>query len=277
MGFRTFKDRFFSALVLIFTACSVVPLFLILFQLFKNGIGALSLELFTSLPKPPGEEGGGILNAILGTFMLIFIASAIAVPAGVLAGVFLAEFEGKFRNLLSVMVNALQGVPSIVLGIVAYTWVVVPAGGFSAFAGGVALALMMFPIIVKTTEEAVKLVPLSLKEASYALGANYTKTILKVVLPASMGGIISGIVLAVSRIAGETAPLLFTAFGNPFLNLNPGKPVEALPLLIFKYALSPYETWHTLAWGASVVLIGMVLILNIILNVAVRRKWKPRW
>lgn len=274
--FRIIKDNLFKLVVILFSLLSIIPLFLILSQIIKNGITAINVNFFFNLPKPSGEAGGGILNSIVGTLLLVFIAFILSVPTGVMIGIFLAEIKNKFTEILKVFVNVLQGIPSIVIGIIAYIWIVKPLGGFSAFSGGVALALMMLPVIIKSTEETLKLIPFYLKEASYALGVNYTRTILKVVLPTAREGIISGILIGISRIAGETAPLLFTSFGNPFLNLNPLKPVDALPLLIFNYAMSPYKDWHRIAWGASFVLVIMVLILNIIAKMG-NKRWKIRF
>jgi phosphate transport system permease protein len=200
-----------------------------------------------------------------------------AVPVGILAGVYLAENQArKSSDYIRTTAEVLQGVPSIVLGIIAYLWLVKPLGGFSALSGSVALAFMMLPMIVRSTEEALKLVPNSLKEASLALGVPYYRTMLRVVIPAAFSGIITGIMLGVSRIAGETAPLLFTAFGNAFLTLNPLKPVNSLPLLIFNYAASPYASWHELAWGAALVLLVGVLSLNILAK-RLARKWKTQF
>ncbi len=270
---KILKDKIFKVLIVSLSLISVIPLFIILFQIFKNGIKAINFEFFVSLPKPPGEEAGGILNALLGTILLLIIALIFSVPLGIITGIFIAETRNKFTDFLRDFVNVLQGLPSIVMGILAYLWVVKPMGHFSALSGGVALSLMMLPLVIKSTEETIKMVPFSLKEASYALGANYVSTIFRVILPASIGGIMSGILIGVSRIAGETAPLLFTAFGNPFINMNPLKPVESLPLLIFKYAMSPYENWQRIAWGASLILILMVLFLNIFTNIIIE-KWK---
>ncbi len=270
---KILKDKIFKIVVISLSLISVIPLFVILFQIFKNGIKAINFDFFISLPKPPGEQGGGILNALIGTILLLIIALIFSVPPGIITGIFIAEIRNKFTDFLRDFVNVLQGLPSIVMGILAYLWVVKPMGHFSALSGGIALSLMMLPLVIKSTEETLKMLPFSLKEASYALGANYTSTVLKVLIPASISGIFSGILIGVSRIAGETAPLLFTAFGNPFVNVNPLKPVESLPLLIFKYAMSPYENWQRIAWGASLVLILMVLFLNIFTNIIIE-KWK---
>jgi len=274
--YRIFKDKFLKMLVTFLSLVAILPLILILFQVVKNGISVVNFKFFTQLPPPPGEGYGGIANSLLGTALLIGLAVLLSVPIGVFAGVYLAENKSRFAEFLRIIVNVLQGLPSIVIGIIAYIWVVRPMGGFSALSGGVALAIMMLPIIVKNTEETLKLIPFSLKEASYSLGVNYTRTILKVVVPTGAGGIISGVIIGISRIAGETAPLLFTAFGNPYISVNPAKPIDALPLLIFNYAMSPYENWHKVAWGASFVLIMFVFTLNLMVKVA-GEKWKVKF
>jgi phosphate transport system permease protein len=272
LRFKIIKDKVFEIFVIFLSFLSVVPLFIILFQIFIKGIKVINFEFFVSLPSPPGEKGGGILNALTGTLILILISLILSIPFGVMIGIFLAEFKNRFTDLLKDFVNILQSLPSIVMGILAYIWVVKPVGHFSALSGGVALSLMMLPLIIKSTEETLKMIPFTLKEASFALGASYVSTLWRVILPASAGGILSGVLIGVSRIAGETAPLLFTAFGNPFVNLNPLKPVESLPLLIFKYAMSPYENWQQIAWGGSLVLICIVLFFNIGLKFLVE-KW----
>ncbi|MBC7189484.1 phosphate ABC transporter permease PstA, partial [Candidatus Aerophobetes bacterium] len=202
---------------------------------------------------------------------------AFAVPLGVLAGIYLSEHKkGKLSYLARLCVEILQGIPSIVIGIIAYLWIVVPMRTFSALSGGIALGIMMLPVIVRTTEETLKMIPDTLKEASLALGVPYARTITKVIVPAGLSGIITGVLISIARIAGETAPLLFTAFGNPFMNLNIFKPVNSLPLLIFNYATSPYTEWHKVAWGASFVLVVIVLSLNLITKM-VARKWKVQF
>jgi len=273
---RKIFDKLFKGFVILLTLLSVAPLLLILFMIVKNGITVINWSFFVKLPAPPGNAGGGVLNSIVGTFELIVLAVAFAIPPGILTGVYLSERRSRFSNVIRTIVNTLQGLPSIVVGIIAYLWVVRPLGGFSALSGGFALSLMMLPVVIKSTEETLKLIPYSLKEASFALGANYGRTLFKVILPSGMGGIISGVVIGISRIAGETAPLLFTAFGNPFLNVNPFKPVDALPLLIFNYAMSPYKSWHEIAWGASLVLVVFVLLLNFVAKMA-GEKWKVRF
>jgi phosphate transport system permease protein len=275
--FRIGKDKAFMALVILLSFFSMVPLFLILFYIMRNGLSSLSWEFLTELSKPVGEVGGGIANAIVGSFLLVVIASLPAIPMGITAGVYLSEHKrGRLSYLLRLAVEVLQGTPSIVIGIIAYLWLVISMGGFSALSGGVALGIMMLPVITRATEETLKLIPDSLKEASLALGVPYYRTILKVILPAGFSGIATGILISLARIAGETAPLLFTAFGNPFMNLNIIKPVNALPLLIYNYATSPYPEWHSIAWGASCVLICIVLILNFVTRIIAQR-WKVQF
>jgi len=274
---RLLKDKLFKTVVIFLSFISTVPLFFILFHLIKNGLSSLNIEFLFNLPKPIGEEGGGIANAIVGTFILILISSFLSIPLGISAGIFMAENRNsKLYKIINLLVEILQGVPSIVLGIVAYLWVVKPMKHFSALSGGIALAIMMLPVIIKSTEETINLIPESLKEASLALGVPYYKTILFVILPSGLSGILTGILIGISRIAGETAPLLFTAFGNPYMNLNIFKPVESLPHLIYNYAKSPFSEWHQKAWAASFVLILMVFTLNI-LSKWVIRKWKVRF
>jgi len=274
---RTMLDKIFKVVVILLAALSGLPLLFILFYIFKKGASSLSLGFLTSLPKPVGEPGGGISNAIVGTLMLVFLACIISIPVGIGAGIYLSEHEkGRLASLVRLSVDVLQGVPSIVVGLIAYAWVVVAMGGFSALSGAVALAIMMLPLIVRTTEETLKLVPNSLREASLALGAPYYKTIMKVVLPAGLSGIVTAVLISVARVAGETAPLLFTAFGSPFMTLNILKPVNSLPLLIFNYANSPYAEWREAAWGAAVVLVLLVLFLNL-LSKGLTRRWRVQF
>ena len=274
IAFRIAKDLGFKATVIVLSFLSIVPFFLILFYILRNGLASLNWEFLIELPRPVGEAGGGIANAIVGSFLLIIIASLPAIPIGITAGVYLSERKGgTLSYFLRLAVEVLQGTPSIVVGIIAYLWVVISMGGFSALSGGIALGIMMLPVIVRATEETLKLIPDTLKEASLALGVPYYRTILKVILPAGFSGIATGILISVARIAGETAPLLFTAFGNAFMNVNIIKPVNALPLLIYNYATSPYPEWHSVAWGASCVLVGFVLVLNVVTRIMARR-WK---
>ncbi len=274
---RILWDKLFKALIILLTFCSILPMFFILFFITSKGISAINWRFLTHLPKPVGEIGGGISNAIIGTLLLIGIATVFSVPVGILAGIFLSENKkGRLASLVRLSVETLQGIPSIVIGIIAYIWLVVTMGSFSALSGGVALGLMMLPVIITSTEETLKLIPESLREASLSLGVSYPRTILKVILPAGVSGIVTGILLSIARVAGETAPLLFTAFGSPFMNLNIMKPINNLPLMIFNYATSPYPEWHTLAWGACFILIVLVLGLNLFTKVATKR-WKVQF
>jgi len=273
---RKIKDNLFKYTILFFGFLSIIPLILIFVQIVSKGVGVINFEFLTSLPKPAGESGGGILNAITGTLILISVASLIAIPFGVLVGIFAAESKNtKIGNILGFTVNVIQGIPSIIIGIIAYTWIVIPMGGFSALSGAVALAIMMLPMIIKSTEETVKMIPDYLREASYGLGVTYTNTMIKVVIPTALKGIISGTIISIARIAGETAPLLFTALGSPYLSANLTKPIDSLALLIFNFAMSPYDNWHKIAWGASFILITFVLTLNLAVTI-LTKKWKVK-
>jgi phosphate transport system permease protein len=254
-----------------------MPLAFILVFILVRGASSINWQFLTNLPKPVGETGGGIANALAGTLLLVLIGSLISIPLGVLAGIFLAERgRSPLGSLTRLAVETLMGIPSIVLGIVAYLWVVRPMKGFSALSGGIALAMIMLPVITLATEETLLLVPVSLREAALALGVSYPRTVLRVVLPAGLSGILTGVLLAVARGAGESAPLLFTAFGSPYLSLNILKPVASLPLTIFNYATSPYPEWHALAWGASFVLLVFVLALNLATKL-VSKRWKVQF
>ena len=277
IGLRNKKNKVFKGIIIAGTIISTLPLLLILFYIFKQGITAINWHFLTNLPKPVGEAGGGVSNAIVGTILTLLVSCIIAIPLGIIIGVYLSEeTKSKLAYYCRLAVDVLQGIPSIVIGIIIYEWVVRPLGGFSAFSGSMALALMMLPSIIKSTEETLKLLPESLKEASLALGVPYYKTILKVIVPTGISGITTGVILSISRVIGETAPLLFTSFGNPFMSTNIFKPMSSLPLIIFNYATSPYEDWHQLAWGASMLLILMILFLNIITKI-VQRKWKVQF
>ena len=242
-----------------------------------KGIGALNLDFFTKTPAPAGETGGGVANAIVGTLVIVAIAALIALPIGVGAGTYLAEYgRGRFPDLVRLLADVLTGVPSIVVGLLAYQLVVVRMHHFSALAGGVALAALMLPPIVRTTEEILRRVPREYTEAALALGAPRWRAILQIGYPAAAGGLITGIMLALARAAGETAPLLFTAFGNTFWNVNPTQPTAALPLQIYQYAISPYDDWHRQAWAAALVLVTLVLIVSAIARIATRSSMTAR-
>lgn len=239
-------------------------LFLILGYLIWNGGTSLSWNFFTQLPKPVGESGGGMANAIVGSLKLLMLAALMGLPVGLLTGVYLAEFGGKtFSFVVRYTTDLLNGVPSIVIGIFAYSLVVLPVKHFSALAGGVALGMMVIPITVRSTEEFLRAVPGSLREGAMALGASKWKTIVTVVLPAASGGILTGMLLALARVAGETAPLLFTAFGNRFWSPGFEQPTASLPVMIYTYAIAPYDDWHRQAWAAGLVLLGLVLVANL--------------
>ncbi len=246
------------------TLVTVSSLFFILGYLVWHGIRSLNFAFFTQLPKPPGEAGGGMANAIAGSAELILIAALIGGPVAFLAGVYLSEFGGnKFSFLVRYATDLLNGVPSIVVGIFAYALVVVPLKHFSILAGGVALSIIFIPMAVRTTEQFLRGVPQSLREAALALGASKWKMIATAVVPAASGAVATGMLLAVARVAGETAPLLFTSFGNQFWSLSPGQPAASLPVMIFTYAISPYEDWHRQAWAAGLILLALVLLINI--------------
>ena len=274
---RRWISRAMSVLTLACAVLVLAPLFLVLGFLMRTGASAINLEFFTALPGPAGEPGGGMANAIAGTLMLIALAGALAIPLGVLGGVFLAEYpNARLTHLTRFTADVMNGVPSIVMGLFAYVLVVLPFRHFSALAGGVALGVMLIPMVMRTTEEIVRLVPQSVREASLALGVPQWKTILRVIIPTAAAGIVTGIMVGVARIAGETAPLLFTAFGNRFWNWDPLKPVAALPLQIFAYAISPFDDWHRQAWAGALVLVTLVLLVNIAARYAASRQVKLR-
>jgi phosphate transport system permease protein len=251
---------------------ALVPLAFILFFVVKQGVMALNVDFFTRMPVPVGEAGGGIANAIVGTMMLIAIGAVFAVPVGIISGVYIAEFpDTRLATAARFAADTLNGVPSIVIGVFVYGLAVLPFKQFSALAGGLALGVMMIPIITRTTEELLKLVPVSLREGALALGATRGWATISVVLPAAAPGIITGIVLALARIAGETAPLLFTAFNNRFFSMRLGEPISSLTVQVFTYAISPYEEWHRQAWAGALVLVVMVLLCSILARVATRR------
>jgi phosphate transport system permease protein len=260
------------AVTAVCTVIAVGILFFILGYLVYNGGKSLSLSFFTNLPTPVGELGGGMANAIVGSGKVLLLATLIGIPIGFLGGVYLSEYSNlQIAFTIRYITDLLNGVPSIVIGIVIYTVVVHPMGHFSTFAGGVALGIMMIPISVRSTEEFLHAVPQSLREAALALGAPKWKSIVTVVIPAAMRGIISGTMLDLARVAGETAPLLFTALGNQFWSPGWNQPTATLPVMIFNYAVSPYEDWHRQAWAAGFVLLTLVLLINITARLALSR------
>jgi phosphate transport system permease protein len=274
IGTRNIKSMLFKGVIVFFAFLITVPLIIILLYIIKQGAAQVNWHFLTHVPAPVGETGGGIANALLGSFLMVLISSVIAIPVGMMVGIYLSENpRTKLAYYSGLCVDILQGVPSIVVGIVVYFWIVKPLGTFSAISGSIALAIMMLPIVIRSTEQTLKMLPDSLKEAALSLGVPYHRVILKVIIPCGFAGILSGIMLSIARIIGETAPLLFTAFGNPYLSVTVSKPMESLPHLIFTYATSPYDDWHNLAWGASFILLMFVLTLNIITKV-ITRKWK---
>jgi phosphate transport system permease protein len=261
------------ALTCVAAAIAIVPLLVILAYLLRQGAGALSPAFFTSMPRPVGEPGGGMANAIVGTLILVGIASAVGLPIGIGAGLYLAERGGtRLANLVRFLADVLNGLPSIVMGIFAWQFLVRPFGHFSALAGGAAIGAMMIPLVSRTTEEMVRTVPSSLREAALALGYPRWRTSLQIVLRTALGGIVTGVLVAVARVAGETAPLLFTAFGNQFWSTKLTQPIAALPLQVFAYAISPYDEWHAQAWAGALVLSALVLIISVLARVAVRSR-----
>ncbi len=251
----------------------VSVLFLILGYLIWNGGKSLNWDFFTKLPKPVGETGGGMANAIVGSLKLLFLAAIIGLPVGLMAGVYLAEFGGKtFSFVTRYTTDLLNGVPSIVMGIFAYALVVLPVKHFSALAGGVALAIMVIPITVRSTEEFLRAIPGSLREGAMALGASKWRTIATVILPAASGGILTGMLLSLARVAGETAPLLFTAFSNRYWSAGWEQPIASLPVMIYTYAIAPYDDWHRQAWAAGLVLLALVLIANLGCRLVLNRR-----
>ena len=252
---------------------AVLPLLLILYHLVRQGASALSLHFFTRLPAPPGVGGGGMANAVVGTLILVGLASAIGLPIGIGAGLYLAERRGtRLAIATRFLSDVLNGLPSIVMGIFAWQFLVRPFGGFSAIAGGVALGAMMIPLVTRATEEMIRLVPVSLREAALALGYTQARTSLTIVLRTALPGIVTGALVAVARIAGETAPLLFTAFQNQFWSVALDKPIDALPLRIYYYAIGPYDEWNALAWSGALVLIGLVLVISIVARYVTRAR-----
>ena len=277
MGTR-FRYRKFVELavwlgMLLCVSVSVFFLVAIIGYVMINGASHINWEFLTAIPVPAGESGGGIANALVGSFMVVLLASVLALPIGIGAAVFINEFsDHRLGRSVRFLAEVLTGVPSIVVGLFAYALVVLPFGGFSAFAGSVAYAFIMVPIILISAHEALRLVPDSLREASAALGIPKWRTIVGVVLPVSSRALITGAVLAISRALGEAAPMLFTAFGNAFWNLNPTKPVATVPLLIYTYATGPYEDWHQKAWAASLVLLMFVLLTSVLTRAFLRGK-----
>lgn len=262
---------FLSALI------ALVPLFFILTHVVSKGASALNADFFTQLPLPVGEVGGGVAHAIIGTLFLVGVGTLLSLPIGIFAGMFLAENGAtRFSRIVRFSADMLNGTPSIVIGVFVYAILVVPFGGFSAISGSVALAIIMIPMLVRTTEEMIKLVPHSLREAALALGVPYWKMLWSIVLRTARSGIVTGLLLSIARIAGETAPLLFTALGNQFWSQSLFEPIAALPLMIFTYAISPFEEWQRQAWAGALLLIMMVVGLNVASRLFFRQTLKGK-
>jgi phosphate transport system permease protein len=271
--FRRILSNFMVGLMIGAVILALIPLFFILLNLVLKGAGSLSLEFFTRTPAPAGETGGGVVHALVGTLMIVGVASLIGLPIGIGAGVYCAEYPGSRLTWITRFVaDVMNGTPSIVVGVFAWAWIVARQKHFSALAGSIALALLMIPMVLRTTEEMIKLVPNSLREAALALGYPRWRTSLSVVIRTTLPGITTGALLAIARIAGETAPLLFTALGSQYLSFNLNQPMAALPLTVFNYATGPYEEWHRYAWAAALVLILVVFVLSLGARLAINRR-----
>ncbi|MBW4053846.1 MAG: phosphate ABC transporter permease PstA [Proteobacteria bacterium] len=270
---RSIKNAGMMILMGVATLLVLTPLILIFFHIVKEGAGAINLDFFTQIPNPPGESGGGMANGLVGSAILLFMASLFGIPTGIFGALYLSEYEGnRLANIIRFSADVLSGVPSIITGLVAYTLIVVPMHGFSALAGAVALGLIIIPIVLRTTEEQLKMVPGTLREASLALGVSFWRTTLQVTLRSALKGIVTGILLSIARVAGETAPLLFTTLGNQFWGRKLTEPMAALPLQIFNFAISPYADWHRLAWAGALVLVVIMFGLSLVARLFGRQK-----
>jgi phosphate transport system permease protein len=266
-----------TSLCVVAVLVALVPVALIFFFVLKQGIGSLDLAFFTQMPKPPGEPGGGMANSIVGTLILCGLGAIFAIPIGILSGIYIVESGGtRLGTAARFAADTLNGVPSIVIGLFAYVLVVLPVQQFSALAGGFALGVMMIPLVTRTTEELLRLVPQSLREGALALGATRGRAVFTVVLPAALPGIITGIVLALARIAGETAPLIFTAFNNRYWSTTLTEPMSSLTYQVYTYAKSPNEDWHRQAWAGALVLVTIVLLCSVLARLATRRLERMR-
>jgi phosphate transport system permease protein len=270
---RRITSGIVAGLAVLATIAVITPLIAILLYLLKQGVSSLNWDFFTKIPVPVGEKGGGMENAIVGSAVILALASAIGIPLGIGAGIYLAEFGGSSRmgNLVRFTADVLNGVPSIVMGIAIYALIVLPQKHFSAFAGGVVLGVMMVPTVTRTTEEMLRMVPHAIREAALGLGVPNWRSVLTITVRTASAGIVTGCMLAFARVAGETAPLLFTAFGNAFRSTSLNEPIAALPLQIFVYAVSPYDEWHRLAWAGALVLIVLIMVSVALVRYVVSR------
>lgn len=271
-GRRRVLSNFVAGLCGLAVVLALVPLAFVFFYVVKQGFSSLNWAFFTQMPKPVGETGGGMANAMVGTLILIGIASAIAIPVGLIAGVYLSEYAGgRFATAVRFTADVLNGVPSIVIGIFAYGLAVLPVHRFSALAGGLALSFMMIPIVTRTTEELLNLVPSTLREGALALGATRARAAFGVMVPAALPGIMTGILVALARISGETAPLLFTSFNNRFFTARLDQPIASLTVQVYTYAISPYDDWHRQAWAGALVLVAFIFIFSVLARIVTRR------
>jgi phosphate transport system permease protein len=276
MTFRDRRRRAVSSVMFVLSVASVlaalVPVGMILFFVVGKGLGALNVNFFTHAPAPVGEAGGGMANAILGSLMMVGLGAVFAIPVGVVTGIYLSEYQGtKYASIVRFAADTLNGVPSIVIGLFVYALLVLPVKHFSGFAGGAALGIMMLPLIVRTTEELLRMVPMALREGAYALGATRSRAVFSVVLPAALPGILTGVILALARTAGETAPLLFTALNNQFWSTSLDQPMASLTVQVYTYAMGPYDDQHRQAWAGALVLVSIVLICSLLARLATRR------
>jgi len=276
---RDRRRRAVSNIILVLCGVSVlvalVPLVLVLFYVISQGVTSLNLSFFTEMPKPVGETGGGMANAIVGSLVVTSLGAAFAIPIGIMSGIYAAEYSGtRLSNAVRFAADTLNGVPSIVVGVFVYSIAVLPFRQFSALAGGLALGVMMIPLIMRTTEELLLLVPSTLREGALALGATRARAVFTVVVPAALPGILTGILLALARIAGETAPLLFTALNNRFFSTDIRQPIATLTVQVFNYANAPYEDWHRQAWAGALVLVALVFICSLLARIATARMEK---
>ncbi|MGE5111788.1 MAG: phosphate ABC transporter permease PstA [Acidobacteriaceae bacterium] len=269
--YRRTKNHLASLVAVASAVLVIAPLVAVFGYLVFKGIGSINLAFLTNTPKPVGELGGGMANAIVGSLMILTIASLIGVPLGIGAGIYMSEYgKNRYSNYVRFTADVLNGVPSIVIGIAGYALVVLPQGHFSAISGGVALGIMMIPTIARTTEEMLRMVPHAIREAAYGLGIPQWRSTIYIALRTARAGVITGVMLAFARVAGETAPLIFTAFGNQFWNVNPNQPTAALPLQVYVYALSPFDEWHRQAWAGALILIVLIVVAVSVVRLATR-------
>jgi phosphate transport system permease protein len=278
---RNWRRRFVSNLILVLCGAAVLlalaPLALVLFYVITQGISSLNAAFFTHMPAPVGEPGGGMANAIVGSLIVTGLGALFAIPIGLMSGIYAAEYQGtRLAMGVRFAADTLNGVPSIVVGVFAYGVAVLPFRHFSALAGGLALAIMMLPLVMRTTEELLLLIPSSLREGALALGATRARAVLTVVVPAAAPGILTGVLLALARVAGETAPLLFTAFNNRFFTMDVREPISTLTVQVFTYAISPYQDWHRQAWAGALVLVAMVFTCSMLARLATARMDRMR-